>query len=626
MKKVITAIVAVAIFIGFGASAVPGGTVTDAINRAAGDLVSDQHFLHDWGELPFTGESTAGLANAYLLTDNASYKTAADNSGIYILYDEGGYNPGNGQYTYGLFGGGAYGLTRLSEISATPASNTWRTAVWDFYDDVQVRGTQNHIDDFLSNTKVSAAVYDLARHTVAADYVNAADKGIWRQGLISALENLDDSHDSPVMALGAAVWGLASTGAMNSTLVSSDAGSYFNNVPLSDLPDMLVGHQSVGGSFYTKFSHVLGWGYTEATAMASLGMLAAYENDPSWWYVYEIRRARAILASGVADDGRVFWKIDDFSNPSSYYLAGETLEVLRELDVPGDFDGDGDVDGIDFGIWQTGYYTASGASLGDGDADGDGDVDGVDFAIWQAGFPTNIPPVGGGALQIIPEPATLGLLLIGGLALLRRRRTKVTLESAKRNRRKFGRNLTGALLVISLLCTLQIGQATAADPDREDFFLGGWAADTALSFNPFSLTTSVSRLSLTSPAFAPAVGSTGIGNIGAPVNLTPSISPLALTPPAFTPTVDVAGIGTANAPVDLTTTVAPLALIPPVVVAPTVEAAGIPDADAPPAPVEIAAAPVELGPETSTTETTYFSYAPPPRIPYRAPMRSPYRP
>ena len=99
-------------------------------------------------------------------------------------------------------------------------------------------------------------------------------------------------------------------------------------------------------------------------------------------------------------------------------IVNDLIVSLVPKPIPGDFDGDGDVDGVDFGLWQTGYPTASGASLGDGDFDGDGDVDGVDFGIWQANYPTNM----GSAATMIPEPATLGLLILGGLALLRRRK------------------------------------------------------------------------------------------------------------------------------------------------------------------------------------------------------------
>lgn len=51
--------------------------------------------------------------------------------------------------------------------------------------------------------------------------------------------------------------------------------------------------------------------------------------------------------------------------------------------VAGDFDSNLTVESADLPLWETGYGTGSGASIGDGDANGDGAVDGSDFFIWQ---------------------------------------------------------------------------------------------------------------------------------------------------------------------------------------------------------------------------------------------------
>ena len=48
-------------------------------------------------------------------------------------------------------------------------------------------------------------------------------------------------------------------------------------------------------------------------------------------------------------------------------------------------------------------------------ANGDGNVDGDDFLVWQNKFPYPA------ALAKTPEPASLGLLALGGLMMLRRR-------------------------------------------------------------------------------------------------------------------------------------------------------------------------------------------------------------
>ena len=88
-----------------------------------------------------------------------------------------------------------------------------------------------------------------------------------------------------------------------------------------------------------------------------------------------------------------------------------------QLHHPGDVTRDGYVGGTDLATIIS-HWGQSPATYDDGDLSGDGIVDGLDYAevvsFWGTGvFPTEPPAV-------IPEPATLGLLLIGGGILLRR--------------------------------------------------------------------------------------------------------------------------------------------------------------------------------------------------------------
>ena len=81
--------------------------------------------------------------------------------------------------------------------------------------------------------------------------------------------------------------------------------------------------------------------------------------------------------------------------------------------TPGDANCDGIVDQADYTIWYN-NYGAAGAVWGQGDFTGEGLVDQADYTVWY----NNYGSTGGN----VPEPMTMALLAIGGLAMLRRRK------------------------------------------------------------------------------------------------------------------------------------------------------------------------------------------------------------
>lgn len=91
---------------------------------------------------------------------------------------------------------------------------------------------------------------------------------------------------------------------------------------------------------------------------------------------------------------------------------GAGLEIGAVEAIPGDFDGNGLVNGHDLVVWMAGYGTD-----GRGDVDGDGDSDGRDFLAWQRHY-QSAP----GLLMVpaIPEPTTLSLFMVSLSTMLAR--------------------------------------------------------------------------------------------------------------------------------------------------------------------------------------------------------------
>ncbi|MDP6635473.1 MAG: PEP-CTERM sorting domain-containing protein, partial [Phycisphaerae bacterium] len=94
--------------------------------------------------------------------------------------------------------------------------------------------------------------------------------------------------------------------------------------------------------------------------------------------------------------------------------------------VPGDTNGDQIVDDADLAIFKAQFGGDwNGVALEDPDYDNDGDVDIDDFVVLRANFGTGVVPAPlAPDFSATPEPATMSLLAIGGLLVIRRRRRK----------------------------------------------------------------------------------------------------------------------------------------------------------------------------------------------------------
>lgn len=112
------------------------------------------------------------------------------------------------------------------------------------------------------------------------------------------------------------------------------------------------------------------------------------------------------------------------STESTAFAAFDNIK-LEYVDVAtptvnADFDGDGDVDGRDFLIWQrTGLIDDGTATQPDGDANGDGFVNTADLVAWGDAY--NNGALAG--ISAVPEPTSAALLglALSSLVLMKRR-------------------------------------------------------------------------------------------------------------------------------------------------------------------------------------------------------------
>ncbi len=221
-------------------------------------------------------------------------------------------------------------------------------------------------------------------------------------------------------------------GAGNASLQSTDAiaeaivfrmtprGAYLNNgnetifMVMNNKPGDLVFPSPVDGLDVTlpEFNYIT---YSRDNATDAFGIvkgISAYvdRNDADAGF-------GGLLRTSIGSSSNA--NLGTFSLDNVLFEEGVSFERLGlNVGIPGDVDGDGDVDLADFAAIQN-HFQQTVTLRTDGDLNGDGFVDFVDFRQWKDNF---TQPPGIGAAAAVPEPSSLAITAAAMSALGAQRR------------------------------------------------------------------------------------------------------------------------------------------------------------------------------------------------------------
>jgi O-glycosyl hydrolase len=220
--------------------------------------------------------------------------------------------------------------------------------------------------------------------SVAAEAVHEGAESLKLFGQFTGSPNASGVSQGITVAAGAAVRATAEAYIRG---IDSIAGSN-NSVEMKIEFYSQYGAARSSGQFISETSTLLADGATSADA----------------WLAHEL----VAVAPAGATEARL---VLQFNQPDGQTGAVHLDDITFGTVVPGDFNGDGNVDATDLDTWREDF----GAITSPADSDFDGDVDGADFLTWQRNLGANAASHGMSAT--VPEPPVHATACVLGLAL-----------------------------------------------------------------------------------------------------------------------------------------------------------------------------------------------------------------